>query len=296
MQNKNRSSVFIFGLILIGLAVIDWQGQTPVTTPAHHSVCAARTVGVREEVQDVWLTSLDELSARSGDPELREVRDFVRSHAVLAEPIPGDIRILSTDAKPDPWFSFVPLLATDETLGDPWKEHIERPSMASYAPQRRAMIIKDFLIAPLWRGLVFAHEGWHAKRHLTGQARKFEDWQRCLEEVDAHSFQNRVARSIGGASYAQYIAQELQRIDVELARVEATIQQVFPNPPTVYDLRLDQAFGPSLSDTDRRNRLLNALLDAVFQYIDMDWHVPHNQKQGQKAAVLCTLYRNNGLL
>ncbi|MDO8617460.1 MAG: hypothetical protein Q7N87_01020 [Candidatus Uhrbacteria bacterium] len=299
MKNKNRPSVhsFVVGFILVALAVIDWHDQSTTTPPTSVTQSAPRgPLNVRKEIHDTWLTSLDQLSARSGDPELLEIRDFVRSHAVLAEPIPGDVRLLSTAPKQDPWFSFVPMIETDETLGDPWQAFATQPFMGSYVPYQRVMIVKDFLIAPLWRGLVFAHEGWHAKRHLTGQTQKNGDWQHCLEEVGAHSFENRVARSIGGTPYAEYIRQELKRIDAELTRVNATIQQAFPNPPTVYDFRLDQAFGQALSDTDRENRIFNASVDAMFQYIDMNWRIPHNEKHGQKAAILCTMYRKNGIL
>jgi len=147
-------------------------------------------------------------------------------------------------------------------------------------------------ISTSWRGIILAHEGFHAYDFLS----KPYDWNDpktfAEHEVQAHTLQNGLMSEAGGEAYQKYLEKEVERLRKTIViRKEGADSYVksYPNR-SVYNVELDHVFGPTESEFEKDIRATHTWIHAVFSLIEKDF--PSKQHLHLKREFLVSLYRD----
>jgi len=253
--------------------------------------------------KQAWLKTLEELVRKTKNPEAKLVLEFVRDNGIVGLPrvMEGGQMGIQVLEKPKgdfaSWFNFVPLVKEDEALGGAWEGYtatnipasgLDALAVAHFLPGLRAIIVKgNTPMSDIWRGIMFAHEGFHAKTYLAAPYDLENRHTFCEKERDAHNFQNELMVKLGGATYQTALEDEMQRMNTVLTAGGLEVGEAHVGRAE-YDARLEQAFGPSLSDYEKAARGTQFWMHANFQMIERSFLDPIKAEE-EKAEVYCSI-------
>lgn len=256
-----------------------------------------RTVGLeqaREErgrVSQVWLEAMAQVVRKTGDSQGNAVHQFVKSNGVLSRPLSEGAQLLESP-KGQSYFMLVPLIPGDETISPYWAQKATgHGAVAYFLPDKKVIVLRSNIsFSPIWTGIVGLHEGNHARVFLTRPYAWQDPKIYSYKEKDTHTFQNQLARKLGGKMYKSILEEEVRRLLEGIGKKR--IGEVFLSR-TEYNPLLDEAFGPAQSDVERNFRQTSTWIDANFELID---RLYKGNKEDRKAKLLHTLYQDAGIL
>lgn len=249
----------------------------------------------RAELRDRWINPMKEVTDRSTNPIARMVQEFVLNSAILAEPNGQGVRALEAAKNPNNgWFILVPIVRQDTTM-PLWEKPYTAAIAGNFKPQDKSLILKaDMPMSPQWRGIIIAHEGFHAFEYIP----KPYDWHNpeifVQHERAAHEFENSLIASEGGSKYQDYLETEIERIHVIIAsHGPGAFETYFPDRAP-YDTKLDTIFGAAESKFEKDTRMTHIWIHAIFSIIEEDF--PAENRNIIKENFLTQLYKKQKFL
>lgn len=249
--------------------------------------------------KQAWLKTLEDLVKKTKNPKAQAVLDFVRDNGIVGLPrIGGDGRMeVQVPEEPEgvSWFNFVPLVKEDEDLGGAWQQYTVTSiaaggigAAAHFLPGLRTIIVKgNAPMSDTFKGIMFAHEGFHARTYLSDPYNWEDRHTFCKRERDAHNFQDELMVELGGATYKAVLEDEIERMGTILTAGGSKVGGAHVGRAE-YDARLEQAFGASLSDYEKATRGTQVWIHANFEMIDSAFPNPMEAKE-EKAELYCSI-------
>lgn len=271
------SAIAVTGLCLVLVAVYAQRRPAPDPTPLPQALPLA-AAGVsdpeyarRAALRDAWVQALDALVDRTQDREAGDVLTFIRGAGVLAAPSGAGIRPLEQrPGLPALQVSIVPLVPRDQQEDPFWASKIGDELAAGFfqAPLH-AIVLKPDAMSPAWRGIILAHEGYHAMAYTRAPFDWREKRRFYPHERDTRHFQHRLMLELGGPAYLRCLEREQLRLrgtttPETIREMRGTIDGRNP----VYDPELDVAFGPAASRAERESRSSAVWIHAFFILIE----------------------------
>ena len=253
----------------------------------------SRSLEDRRNVMKTWLHSAAATVMHTDDPEAKNVFEFFRSSAILAQPIPHGIATDHVEVTPHSIF-LVPLMPSDATFDPHYQAYLSSEMFAAgFSPDTRLLYIVDQPpLTPEWQGLVLLHEAFHSY----AAAHAPYDWHDLTsyaeQEFAAFNFSHRLTLQLGGLIYERALEQEIRRltrVHVETADALA----VAPRGP--YVGTLDQAFEPALSERERNIRQTTLWIHAMFEFLGNNTS-SDNRRSVSPVRFLEALYATNSLV
>ncbi|MCX6782050.1 MAG: hypothetical protein NTW66_02960 [Candidatus Magasanikbacteria bacterium] len=222
----------------------------------------------RDKLRTEWMESAEEVAKITGDPQAREIIDFLRANTYLMRPESAStMRILETaEGKTTP--TGLDIITEDDIKKIPGLDQkIHSVSAgAQYIPEIRVMVIYPELLGKISRGLVFLHEGMHAKVYGENRYDASNPAIYASREVDVHEFQNRLTQKIGGQEYQKILDAEVQKLGNSL-RGEGTNQMI--EIDNTYNTALDGAYKSTpISKHEASFRQTCLGIDAIFRLLE----------------------------
>ena len=246
---------------------------------------APKTITPKERVAlaNDWLKGLNEVYTRTGDKEVSEQLLMVEKHAVLGIPKEGSMNLQRKMEPGD--FALIPLVASDVKFS-PWDKVFASPSMATYLPAKRALVLKgDKLLSPFYAGAIASHELKHHEINPDRLSKTAMEY--CREEVTVHEFSNKLTAEAGGKPYQKLLDARAKEWGVYLNDAKAELPS-----PKHYLGDMEKIFGPSYSGTEDGIRVTNFEIGALYLAVDTYYTV--GDKEEQKASLMYEMYKKNG--
>lgn len=316
---KSRSRMWAYGTIVVAIALLvlafQWpQKPQPQAAGSVKHAAPENELGKQDEftlehdnkhtpaelqkqldervaLWEPWYVQAKNITEFTKDPLAQEVLAFMETHGGLASPEAAGPRLLQpvTD---EGWYLIIPLKQEDAKIAGSWKDLLSTPAGGNFVPGMRALIIRQYKVGPVWRGIMTLHEGLHAYRYMT----EAYDWKDqkifCYKEVEAHNFQNRLMMKIGEDRYAKLIDEEVQKMKTKIEKDGGTIGDNFPDRAEKYPM-LDVLFMPSESRIEEDMRCTHVWLHICFELIDRHFK---GDKENQKALFLRVIYDQANIL
>lgn len=308
---------FVLGMAAIGFignGVNPNRQQAPATTvpagvPERGSVMRKADVSpeviklqqeLRGAVLKEWVDAAEDVVALSKDEQAKKVLQYVYDHGVLGMPyavpdLPDAVGVLTLETtSADPWVIVVPLQQEDERVDKAWRDRLNHAgAFAFFSPEQRAIILRTNLkVSPRWKALMFLHECAHAQEWMTEEYDWTDPKVFCYREMGVHTMQNRLAFALGGDRYAECLANEKKRITKVLSDMKIQIREGFADRGE-YDLMLEAAFGPALSEVEKDARQTQVWMHATFDLLDKEFGEGGPE---MKAIYMKNIYAKTGLL
>lgn len=242
-----------------------------------------------------WLNDAKEVAEKSGDSEAMGIISFIEKNSALSEPTPQGARLLESGNGPL-WFSFVPIVVGDDSMGPMWEKYYSpmgSGGVANFQPDARGLVIKSHIkMTPFWRGIILLHEGRHAREFITRQYDWKDTQMFCGEERDTHDFQNRVTLKLGGKRYHDLVLSLAMDIEGKLKTKgykpgQAVVHRSSHIP------ELEEIFTPAQSTLEKDYRESSVWIHANFLLLEQTFGVEAPEK---KALYLKTIYSGTGIL
>lgn len=275
------------------------QKQPPkaaaVTLPASAAVPAdPDQMARRQEIYQTWKRDLDELAAKANEPLLTKVKEYLDQGVALAAPQANDTFMVRT-VTGLPMVTIVVFLPEDVNVSKGWAEryqgYIKHSVGASYNARGNWIFIRPEPLAPLMRGILLGHEGFHAlAAHMSLFANQ-DDEEYCGEEAVAHRLEIEVLKAVA-PDFSAHTQQEGKKV---AASLKASKGKAYKATLFVDEGLWDKTFGQKASELERgyRGTLLNmgAVYFGALDYYKGD----DNQAMGRLAYSLCGIYKKNGI-
>lgn len=247
-------------------------------------------------MQGKWFLALqEEVIDRTHDVQAQAVLETLKEHSITAMPVEDGVLFLS-DVKSEKGILFIPIVDSDRKH-DLWKPFLEADSVAAhFIPEQRALIVKDNVkMSAVFKGILLAHEGQHAKNFIDHPYEQQSDKEYCEEERDVHEFQDRLTLALGGNEYEALLKGEVKRLHDGLQKAKQKVGHAIV-PRREYHDEMDKIFGPALSDREKSMRETWLWINANFRMIDTYGKGNVAIKENSKGLFLCSLYKKSDIL
>lgn len=246
-------------------------------------------------LRDTWFRETRDVAEKSGDGEAMEIVSFIEKNSTLSEPVPEGSRLLEAGNEAT-WFSYIPIVVGDDSLGPVWKKYyspMESGGVAHFQPDVRGMVIKSHIkVTPLWHGIILLHEGRHAREFITRNYNWRDTETFCKEERDTHDFQNRVTLKMGGDRYRDLVSSLATNIESKLKeKGYAPGQAILSRSSHIPEL--EEIFTPALSTLEKEFRETSVWIHANFVLLERTFGENAPEK---KALHMKTIYLKSGIL
>jgi len=257
-----------------------------------NSSCFANDLAERLAIKVAFLNSAKEVTGKIKYAEADSLLQFLDKNSVLAAPSKEGI-ILLQNGKSKNWFAVVPVLNSDLGISQRWDGiFLMKNAAGNFLPEIRAMVLKNSIAySSTGKAIMFLHEGYHAYLFLQNPYDgKQSDRDYCYEEVQVHTFQNKVMSLLGGRLYQKILADEVARISKN-AKISKDGYNL--SGRIEYDERLALALGRPASQAEKDFIQSGVWINAVFVFLDKNFKEDAIDK---KALFLRMLYKESGIL
>ncbi len=280
------------------LAACGEQKQSPPVAVVDSPTSAAVPVDPdqmarRQQIYQAWKHDLDELAAKANEPLLTQVKEYLDQGVAFAAPQANDTFMVRTITGL-PMVTIVVFLPEDEKVSAGWSEryqgYIKHKVGASYNARGNWIFIRPEPFAPLTRGLLLGHEGFHALAAHMSVFVNQDDEEYCSEEAVAHRLEIEVLKKVA-PDFSAHTQQEGKKVAVAL---KASKGKTYKATLSIDEELWNKTFGQQASGLDLgyRGTLLN--MGAVY-FGALDYYKGDDgQAMGRLAHSLCGIYRNNG--
>jgi len=202
-----------------------------------------------------------------------------------------------------------------------WAAHyLQDPVMtANFHPGKGGMILRRTQeYSDLWLGMIFLHETRHARVYLKEHPEWVKSWIKtgepdpllfCQDEASCHIFQGELFRKVGGKPYRLLVEEFAHKLNLVAPRplkevfnlpVQSDQLYQYPDPMEALGdtdmksvvMKIDEIFGPSLSEREAISRISLIMIDAMFLLADRLATDP----LAAKTAYLGNLYQIQGMM
>ncbi len=236
------------------------------------------------------LDNLVAVAEETKDPQTMEIAAFLQNNAIMAEPNEKGIRILE-ESKDGNWVAVVSLLEKDGETGEHWKGILNVNSAANFLFEIRTIVLKNGNFGPTGKAIVLLHEGFHALSFAREPYEEREEKEFCLEEVAAHTFQNKLMLLLGKEKYQRLLEKEVCRMEKEAKSLGGKPGDAIPG--LLENPELAEIFGNPVSENESDFIQTNFWIHAAFVFIEKNYK---GDVKMQKAAFLQALYEQEGVL
>lgn len=266
----------------------------------------------RQAALSTWLASVAAIQSRMPhDPLVQTVAELLNQNTLECLPYmasqlgqsAGGLRPFavrqnglpqSFSGQPPPGKLPVVIFLSQDQAMSWWADVLSGPYFANFSPANNNIGIKEYEpTSDSWKGIMLLHEGLHAHRYMTEHYDWLDSRIYCYKEVEAHQFQNRLMLHLGGAAYQEALRKEIERSLNTVREEKGNVIKMFASR-SVYDVRLDEAFGPAQSDFERDSRQTSLWIHAQFEILER--YAPPAEVEEKKAVFLKTIYVGNGVL
>ncbi len=232
-----------------------------------------RRMHERQSIKKEWISAAEEVVNKTGDPEAREILDFLKLNTITVEILDEEhSRILEDTSKSEHLIYL--LIVTEEDKAKNSKVRSGATDningIAIFTPSPALMItVYPTEVSPTWRGITLLHEGFHARSWVLKPHNMEDRREYALEEVHAHEFQNRITSKLGGKPYEELLEKEISRIAAKQEPIEAEQPKAIVLVKVYgYETGLDAIFGKQQSKFEEAFRQTSFFIHAEFTYID----------------------------
>jgi hypothetical protein len=249
----------------------------------------------RESLSKDWLSAVKDIVEKTNDSQAKEIYEFIQDSALLAEPHESGAKFLQ-GSRPDQkyYFALVMMKEGDDKVGGNWKgAYSYDTGGANFIPDSQMMILKSHLpTSDIYKGIIFLHEGRHAREFITRRYDGQNPKTFCEEERDTHEFQNRITSKLFGKEYDELV----DKLSMEL---ETTLKLEGFSPgealaPRARPLNEFDTLIPVNSETERNFRDTSIWIHGNFRMLERAFG--EKESKDKKALMLFNLYKKNGLL
>lgn len=243
----------------------------------------------RADMASEYILALTYVVEKTKNTEVRDILNMLKTHGVPVLATMTGVWVPTYINDKDS-IRIVYLLPSDKKY-HMWEKYLERESTAEFDSELRAIILKEYApISTIFKGIILAHEGMHAMRFLSRDLDGGSNEKYCLEELYTHEFENHLLADLGGDSYRRFASTEADSIGASIKATDSGVK--FPAPKE-YNRKLDEIFGPTLSETEKTQRMAQIWVASVLNFIDKYYT---GDKKEMKTRFLCETYYNIGAL
>ncbi len=219
----------------------------------------------RIEIVDEWLDNFNEELGRIDNVKLQEIREFFKNKVIVGAPRSCGVETFSKNMNKDENLIIVPILASDVTLNEDWKDFYRSKLVLEFSPKERVLLLNSRIkFGKKNKALALAHEGYNALESIINCG----DEKLCAEyydlmEKDAQIFQNDLTMALGGQLYRKIVNAEAQKICAVMEKKKDDFGYFMPNPKK-YNPKLAKIFGKPASKDEEEFIRTNVWINAVF--------------------------------
>jgi len=239
-----------------------------------------------------WLKLTEDVVRKINCKEADEVFHFLKQSMIAASP---NIRgfVFLEAAKTKNWIAIVPLLDADKNLSEDWNSLLEKPAVAHFLSEQRAIVVRDDVpFSSVGKALVLLHEGYHAYLFVKNPYTEQDNREYSYEEVKAHAFQNKVMLLLGGKKYQAILDREVARISDEAKKSGEEIGSVFSYDPNS-NPEMASVFGEPQSPMEKFFTRTSVWIHANFVFLEKNFK---GDVEDQKAVFMRAVYEDAGVL
>ncbi|HEY1074989.1 MAG TPA: hypothetical protein VGE59_04865 [Patescibacteria group bacterium] len=284
-MNKKKmvmgAALFLLGVLMLLYAIFGYGEKTvppssPVTAPSSPSQSAVEptpppgyitteTVEMdtrRKKVFASYSEAFRNLAARSSNPEVKAVYNFLVQHEMAAT-LRGNSLSLFEKKKPNR-VAVLTVLPEDPAEV---QSLLREEAGARFVDETQMVCLREKLVSKFSAVLAYGHEWYHAydydKRGYSWPEGYYESGE---GELNAYNFQLLLQSEVGGSAYEAWVNRKCESVADEAQLHQGEAGYVLKAGD--YDPELDKILGPSVSDFDRETRQKQCWRAAVWRMYD----------------------------
>jgi len=270
---KKLINLCLLGLLVLACkqpgnpkSLVSVDAQVKVPSAEQNLNEKAQDLSERKAIQKAWFDAAELVVRQTHDAEAQAVLAHLAANVYVVKPTSaGSAEVLeNATGKINP-IALVIVTTKDLAASDDLRKRVLGGGQAAeYYPIPSVLMLYPQELSPTWKGLLFLHEGAHAKTFAERPYDFRDSFVNAEKEVQVHEFENRLLLSVGGEAYMDLLKAEAARIQELVLAQNAGPNKTVVIGMSAYNLLLDKVFGAAVSTHEQLLRQTHFFIQAEF--------------------------------